>query len=169
MPAAISQFVFNPSRLTAATKAAFAESVKIAGATAKGLQHEKKRSGVRSGVNGDVGYLRATGLGTVFEVGRQGGYPIYPGGVRGYRKSSSVGAIGDLSGSGRTYSMRSKRGGTARALQFSHGDGGFAAYAFGGSMNAYPALVPAAELWANGIYQRTASLQLAAAGFGARV
>lgn len=85
----------------------------------------------KAGVELDGNTLVATGIGPLFEHGREGGYDIAP---------------------------RDKL-----ALRFP--DGSFAAFAQGGEMEPDPYIGPAAERWANGGFQASASTVLASEGF----
>jgi hypothetical protein len=71
MPAS---FIWAPERLNAAIERAYLESLVRAEADAKAHSPDPDKAGVR--LEGNA--LVPTGLGTVFEEGRQGGYEIKP-------------------------------------------------------------------------------------------
>lgn len=150
---------WDPSRLNAAIARGNRASFKVAHADALARRHNKSKSGVRLiEQSSTTAILKATGLQTVFESGRQGGYEINPGAITGVRRSYSR-----KTG---TSSYRSRAGrGDKTALKFTGGDGGFAAYAIGGPMRPYPAMGPAASDWARGGAQATMRTSLAAGGF----
>ena len=117
--------------------------------------------------------LVPTGLGWVGEKGRKGGYPIYPGGVAGYRSTRSTRLIesgrATAFGDDRFYTMRRTRGGTKRALAFGAPKGtnpGYARYTTGGPTKPDPYMWPAAVKWAQGVYNGFAVKALASRGFG---
>lgn len=165
---------WSPARLDAALLTAFRRSLPVAKADAVSHSPAGKKAGAKVvGVNtGSLATARATlaptGIGTVFEVGRHGGYPIVPGGAKGLRATS--GKTFDVTDQfGRTYRARTKRGGTAKALKFTGGNGGFAAYAVGGAMRAEPYIKPAGARWVSTHYKAAARATLAANGFGGRL
>lgn len=165
----VAQITWNTRPLDGALLSAFKPSVFQAKDYAKMHSPSSKAGAVAKRiVTTDLSSARAdlvpTGLGFVFEGGRQGGYPISPGGVKGFRKSKR-GAV-TFNTTGRAYSYRSKRGGGAKALKFTRGDGGFAAYAVGGPMKAEPYIRPGAELWASQLYKNACRAILARRGFG---
>ncbi len=148
---------FNPSRLNAQIAKGFRQSVYATGIDAK-THAPVPKAGAVATVRGSIGYLRPTGLGIIYEKGRQGGYEINPGAISGVRSSFSR-----KTGS-RSYKVK---GGTGdkTALKFTGGDGGFAAYAIGGPMAARPYLRPAAARWANGGSQAAMRRALLSGGF----
>lgn len=164
--------VWNTTRLDATLLAAFKRSLPAAQARAKATAPNSKSGAKTIGVSATSlatarATLAPTGLGTIFEVGRQGGYPIVPGGVTGLRRTKAQSGSFNLSDQfGRNYRLRSKRGGSSKALKFSRGDGGFAAYALGGSMRAEPYIKPTGAWWVNGGFQAIARAQMTAGGFG---
>ena len=160
---------WNPAALNSALLSAYRPSVYRARDYAKQTSPSSKAGATVKRLSAtSISTARAdlvpTGLGFVFESGREGGYPIAPGGVKAFRKSSR-GTV-TFNTTGRTYSLRSKRGGGAQALRFTRGDAGFAAYAIGGPMKAEPYVGPAGTVWARTIYPQLATGTLASRGFG---
>ena len=168
MPA-LTSFTWNPAGLNRALLAAYRPSVYQARNLAVQTSPSSKAGATVKRLNSaSLSTARAdlvpTGLGFVFESGREGGYPIAPGGVKGFRKSSKGTTV--FNATGRTYSYRSKRGGGAKALRFSKGDGGYAAYSIGGPMKAEPYVKPAGTVWARTLFPAQARRTLASSGFG---
>lgn len=150
---------WDPSRLNRAITGAFPKSVKVAQVDATRRLHNHSKSSVGARItNSTNAVLYGKGLTSVFEGGRQGGYEINPSGATGIRRSYS------RKTSTATYKSRAGSG-DKFALKFVGGDGGFAAYAIGGSMQAYPAMGPAGQDWARRGYQTVARAELRSKGF----
>lgn len=150
MPGAMS-VTWNPGRVNSALASAFKASTIVAATDAVKGNPAPSVVGVKGPiVQGASATIVGTGLAPVFEGGRKGGYPIVPGGAVGPRGSKT----------------RTKRTGTGRAIKFTGGDGGFAAYAIGGPMKAQPFLHPAAARWATLYYQQAARSALGILGAG---
>lgn len=153
----ISQVVFAPQRLTATIRAANVAAFNATKIDALARRHNKSKSGVRLKVHPDAksADLLPTGLQGMFEQGRPEGYPIFPGGAEGVRKSRAGGTT--------NYVVREGRG-TALALA-----GPFLSHplwsAVGGKMDAYPAMQPAARDFATRGYQTTSRKVLTSQGF----
>jgi hypothetical protein len=152
---------WNPAPLIGAAQGAFKASALAAQQYAKSTAPTHKAGAKVRVVSNSNAFLMPTGLGWVFEQGRQAGYSILPGGATGTRRSYSR-------SSGATYKVRSKRGGSGSALKFTRGDGGFAASATGGAMAAEPYIRPAGVWWQTIGYRSVAIGRLAAAGFRPR-
>lgn len=169
MPAGVTWWM-KPQRLNDGIKKATLASFKVAHKDAQARRHNTSKSDVRLRVDSTKeATLLPKGLQGVFEVGREGGYPEYPGGVIGIRRS---GRSGSRIGLGRKGIRTGGVTGTgARALLITSGSlgGQFFAHIEGGPMRPYPAMGPAARDWARGGYQATAKAILAAEGFRARL
>lgn len=151
----MSAFVrWDPSKLNEALLRAFKSSVTNAKMVAIARSPAPGKAGASYTTLGPTtARLRATGLGTIFEGGRQGGYVIQPG-LRTTRRRVPGGhgakvASGVRAGSGNI------------ALKFTKGDGGFARGGIiGGAMKARPYIHPAASAWAQELYQRRAQMAI---------
>ena len=147
--------VWNPSRLNAKLLAAFGQSLPDARNNALVRSPAKTKAGAVVRRTGQTsGILVPTGLGHIFELGRQGGYVIQPGlrttrrRIPGTRAKETTGV---RAGSGNI------------ALKFTKGDGGFArGGVIGGSQRAEPYIRPAGVTWAHTLYQRRARAALSA-------
>lgn len=158
MPAAVSM-TWNPGAVNSALAGAFKASAVMTAADAVRGNPAPSVVGVKGPIiRGASATIVGTGLAPVFEKGREGNYPILPGGAVGPRKSRVAGAY--------SYKTRAKRKGTGRAIKFTGGDGGFAAYAIGGPMKAQPFLHPAAARWVAIYYKQAARSALVAVGAG---
>lgn len=168
--AAVTQVRWDPNPLNRALLGAFKPSVFRAKDYAKATSPSSKAGVTIKRLNATslqtaAADLVPTGLGWVFEKGRVGGYPIFPGGAAGFRKSRAKSASIMFNSTGRTYTYRKGRG-SSGALKFSRGDGGFAAYAVGGKMKPDQYINPASSEWSRVIYPRQAASYLRSAGFG---
>jgi hypothetical protein len=110
--------------------------------------------------------LSPTGLGTVFEVGRKGGYPISPrgGGLRRTKSKFATAENAAFVSEGRLYNVGRRKGGKM-ALYGKGWPHPVTKVILGGSMAPIPYLQPAAEFWATVIFPTQARRVLAAAGF----
>jgi hypothetical protein len=175
MATAVAQWTWNTGPLDAALLRAFVPSVRAAQAEAKATAPTHKAGATVKRINASSikmaqATLAPTGLGTVFEVGRTGGYPINPGGVKGLRRSRSRFALYDEAGRGYTVRGTSKtRRAQTQALLVSSGPlrGRYFSNVTGGSMKADPYIHPASVAWSQVIYPQFATRTLAAAGFSA--
>jgi hypothetical protein len=150
---AITEFVWNTTGLNAALTAGFVRSVKAAEAVAEAKNPAPSKIKIVIAKLDPEGYAVIAGRGPlahIFEGGRRGGYEINAG-FKGSRRKG-------------VKTFRAVKGG-ARALHFTHGDGGFAASAIGGPMAAEPYMAPAAAAWASALYKSSVTSTLAAAGF----
>ena len=156
----LTDFWFDPTRLTAAVKNANVASFQLAKTDAQARRHNKSRSDVALKViSPEHGQLQPRGLQGVFEKGREGGYPINPGAITGLRKSRAGGTT--------TYRVRAGSG-NATVLAGPMLDHPLP-YTTGGPMRAYPAMQPAAVDWARKGYSATSKRVLLAQGFGVNV
>lgn len=158
--AAQKNFWMNPAPINSAIARGFKASAVIAKNDAAARRHNKSKTGVTMPVLKDnFALIKGTGLAMVFERGRRGGYPIYPTGVSGLRRS--------FRGGSETFKVRGTTGGLQR--QFLGGP--FLEHPLagtvGGPMHAFPFLGPAADHWANGGLHASTRASCSAAGFSA--
>lgn len=163
----LTDFWFDPTRLTAAVKNANVATFKAANVDARARRHNTSKSDVGlKVVTTEHGQLIPKGLQAVFELGREGGYPINAGGGLGLRKSRVQGIT--------TYKVRSGSGGGV-FLGFNNvpgtdsGTGVRYGPVEGGRMGKYPAEVPAAVDWSRKTYHVVSRKVLLAQGFGVGV
>lgn len=167
--ASIVETAWNATGLDASLIRGWKASVKVLGEDAKAHAPNHK-SGASTKITSDTtGFIKPTGFGTIFEVGRQGGYPIYAGGIQGVRR---VGRQGNSRiGLGRKSLQSSGKYGTgARALIVTSGGyaGQFYSHVTGGKLEADPYIKPAASRWTAGGCQATMTAYMTAAGFRRR-
>ena len=178
MPA-LTSFTWNPAALNQALLSAYRPSVRQAETYSRSRAHlrsagVKVRRSPATSLATCADTMMPTGLGWVQEKGREGGYPIFPGGGPGLFKvrGKSAASRGTAFGTDRFYQLKSKGGfsTTSGAIAFNSEGGksntGVRYFTFGGDMEADPYIYPGAALWSSQLYKNTCAAILARRGFG---